>query len=155
MTENEKLYREREKRVADAIALKRPDRVPVVTAADLFFIRSAGLTAAQGMYNLEEMSEAWKASMRRYNWDMAPLQQAIRSGAVMELLGIKTFRWPGYNLPENSMYQWVEREYMLADEYDQFLRDPSDFTIRKLMPRMVTILEPLEKFPPISWMSTG
>jgi uroporphyrinogen-III decarboxylase len=151
----EELYRERETRVRDAIALKRPDRIPIVTAADMFFIRSSGMTLAQGMYDLEKMAEGWKASMRRYNWDMAPLQHAIRSGTVMELLGIKTFKWPGYNLSENSAYQWVEREYMLADEYDQFLKDPADFTIRKLMPRMVRILEPLEKLPPIAWMSTG
>ncbi len=122
LTENEKLYRDREKRVKDAIGLKRPDRVPIVTAADLFFVRAAGLTLAQGMYDLDKMAEGWKTSMRRYNWDMAPLQHAIRSGTVMELLGIKTFRWPGYNLPENSPYQWVEREYMLAEEYDQFLK---------------------------------
>jgi len=143
VAENEKLYQEREKRVRDAISLKRPDRVPIVTATDLFFIRSAGLTLAQGMYDLEKMAEGWKASMQRYKWDMAPLQHAIRSGTVMELLGIKTFKWPGYNLPENSAYQWVEGEYMIGNEYDQRLKYPSDFTILRLMRRMVGILEPL------------
>lgn len=149
------LYKQREKRVNDAIRLKKPDRVPIVSATEMFFIRSAGLTIAEAMYNYEKMAEAWKTSMRRYNWDMAPLQHAIRSGPVMELLGIKTFKWPGYDLPENSSYQWIEREYMGADEYDEFLKNPADFTIRKLMPRMATTLEPLEKMPPITWMAAG
>jgi uroporphyrinogen-III decarboxylase len=96
------LYKQREKRVNDAISLKRPDRVPIVTATEFFFIRSAGLTIAEAMYDYEKMAEVWKTSMRRYNWDMAPLQHAIRSGPVMELLGIKTFKWPGYNLSSGN-----------------------------------------------------
>jgi uroporphyrinogen-III decarboxylase len=150
-----KLYKDRERRVTEAIRLKKPDRVPLVSATELFFIRSAGLTIAEAMYNYDKMAAAWKTSMKRYNWDMAPLQHAIRSGSVMELLGMKTFKWPGHGLPENSSYQWVEREYMLADEYDDFLKNPADFTIRKLMPRMASALEPLEKLPPITWMAAG
>ena len=154
-TDTKKLYAEREKRVTDAIGLRKPDRVPICSATEYFFVRSAGLTSAEAMYDYDKMAEAWKSSMRRYNWDMAPLQHAIRSGPTMELLGMKTFRWPGHDLPDNSYYQWVEREYMLAEEYDEFLKDPSDFTIRKLMPRMATCLEPLGKLPPIPWMGTG
>jgi uroporphyrinogen-III decarboxylase len=151
----EEQYQEREKRVMDAINLKKPDRVPIVTATEMFFVRSAGLTAAEAMYDYEKMAAAWKTSMKRYNWDMSPLQHAIRSGPTMELLGLKTFKWPGYNLPENSYYQWVEQEYMMADEYDEFLKNPADFTIRKLMPRMSSTLEPLIALPPIMWMGTG
>lgn len=155
MTENQRLYQEREKRVEDAIRLKKPDRVPIVTATEFFFIRSAGLSDAEGMYDYDRMAKAWKRSMKHYSWDMAPLQHAIRSGPVMELLRMKTFKWPGFNLPENSYYQWVEKEYMLADEYDELLKDPTDFTIRKLMPRMAGALEPLSSLPPITWMGTG
>ena len=35
--ENQKLYQEREKRVNDAISLKKPDRVPIVTLAAEFW----------------------------------------------------------------------------------------------------------------------
>jgi len=155
MTDNERLYKQREKRVQDAISLRKPDRVPIVSATEMFFVRSAGLTVAEAMYDYDKMAAAWKTSMKRYNWDMAPLQHAIRSGPTMELLGMKTFKWPGYNLPENSYYQWVEQEYMMADEYDEFLKDPADFTVRKLMPRMSSTLEPLGALPPITWMGTG
>jgi len=46
---NHELYKEREKRVSDAIALRKPDRVPIVSATELFFVRSAGLTIAEVM----------------------------------------------------------------------------------------------------------
>jgi uroporphyrinogen-III decarboxylase len=52
-------------------------------------------------------------------------------------------------------YQFVEEEYMLAEEYDEFLKDPADFVIRKMMPRMADTLKPLEMLPPIHWMSSG
>jgi hypothetical protein len=34
---NHELYKEREKRVSDAIALRKPDRVPIVSATEALF----------------------------------------------------------------------------------------------------------------------
>ena len=152
---NAQLFRNREKRVQDAIRLEKPDRVPIVAASEFFFTRSSGLKDAEAMYGYDRMAAAWKESMTRYDFDMAPLQHAIRSGKVMELLGMKTYKWPGFNLAENSYYQWVEAEYMLADEYDDLLKDPADFIIRKLMPRMATAMEPLAEIPPVAWLGNG
>ena len=152
---NNQLYLEREKRVQDAVSLKKPDRVPIVTTTEFFFVRDAGLTAEEAMYDYEKMAKGWKQSMQRYQWDMAPLQHAIRPGPVMELMGMKIFKWPGYDLNKNSIYQWVEKEYMLPDEYDEFLKNPSDFTIRKILPRMSRIFEPLAMLPPITSMVMG
>ena len=153
--DNQRLYEEREKRVYDAISLKKPDRVPIVTAAEFFFTWAAGLTSAEAMYDYEKMAEGWKQSMKRYNWDMAPLQHAIRPGPVMELLGMKTFKWPGYNLGDNVYYQWVENDYVKEDEYDELLRNPSDFTIRTILPRMAGIFEPFQLLPPITSLTMG
>ncbi len=44
---------------------------------------------------------------------------------------------------------------MLADEYDEFLANPSDFVLRKMMPRMSETMEPMGLFPPFFWMSSG
>lgn len=64
----------------------------------------------------------------------------------MELLGLRTFMWPGKHFEPNLPYQFVEDEYMLADEYDEFLANPSDFVVRKMMPRMAETLEPFGLF---------
>ncbi len=45
-------------------------------------------------------------------------------------------------------FQFVEKEYLLADEYDQFLANPNDFTMRVLWPRMTTGLQPLADMQP-------
>ena len=148
-------YRAREKRFNDAVSLKRPDRVPIATIAASFMNRYAGITDAESLYDYERTAEAWKYTTSTLNFDMTSSPMVKFPGRVMELLGIKTFKWPGYNLNENLNYQFVEKEYMLADEYDELLNDPSDFVIRKMMPRMAEALEPLGMLTPLHWFSSG
>lgn len=148
-------YLAREKRFYDALSLQKPDRVPVVSLAGFFMARYAGLTHAEAMYDYERLAEAWKQSTQKLNWDMAPPPFTMFPGPVMELLGLKTFKWPGQHLGDMLPYQFVEDEYMLAEEYDEFLKDPADFVIRKMMPRMADSLKPLGMLPPIHWMSSG
>ncbi len=148
-------YLAREKRFNDAVSLQKPDRVPVASLAGFFMARYAGLNHAEAMYDYDRLAEAWKFSTQKLNWDMAPPPFTMFPGPVMELLGLKTFKWPGKHLGPLLPYQFVEDEYMLADEYDEFLKDPGDFVIRKLMPRMSETLQPLAMLPPIHWVSSG
>ncbi|MFN8455150.1 MAG: uroporphyrinogen decarboxylase family protein [Anaerolineae bacterium] len=148
-------YLAREKRFNDAVSLTKPDRVPIASLAGFFVARYSGLTHTEAMYDYEKLAEAWQNSTQKLNWDMAPPPFVMFPGPVMDLLGIKTFRWPGRHLGELLNYQFVEAEYMLADEYDEFLKEPGDFVIRKMMPRMATTLEPLGLFPPLHWLSSG
>jgi uroporphyrinogen-III decarboxylase len=148
-------YQAREKRFYDALALRKPDRVPVASLAAFFVTRYSGLTNAEAMYDYEKMAAAWLASTKKLNWDMAPPPFVAFPAPVMELFGLRTFRWPGKHFPDNSPYQFVEAEYMLADEYDEFLKNPSDFVMRKMMPRMAETLEPFGLFPPLYWLSSG
>jgi len=50
------------------------------------------------------------------------------------------------------MYQYVEDEYMTADEYDEFIYDPSHFMTTKWMPRSFANLAGLRGFPPMRQM---
>jgi uroporphyrinogen-III decarboxylase len=149
-------YLAREKRFYDALALRKPDRVPVASLAAFFVTRYAGLTNAEAISpDYEKAYSAWLRSTKKLNWDMAPPPFILFPARVMELLGLRTFRWPGKHFPDNSPYQFVEGEYMLADEYDEFLKNPSDFVMRKMMPRMSETMEPFGLFPPLHWFSSG
>jgi hypothetical protein len=124
-------YLAREKRFNDAVSLTKPDRVPIASLAAFFMTNYAGLTNAEAMYDPERTAEAWKYSTAKLNWDMAPPAFTIFSGPVFEQLGLRTFKWPGGQLSENLPYQFVEDEYMLADEYGELLSNPGDFVVRK------------------------
>jgi hypothetical protein len=98
------------------------------------------------------MAQAWKQSVVDLDWDMAPTPLGLLPGRAMDLLRIKQYRWPGGTLPDDAPYQYVEDEYLRADEYDDFLSSPELFTLRKLLPRMSGTLRPLAFLPPLYLM---
>ena len=73
----------------------------------------------------------------------------------------KAFKWPGHELDDDVMYQYIEGEYMTADEYDEFIFDPSDFMLRKWAPRQFSSMAGFEQFVPwrrfmwSGWMNLG
>jgi len=148
-------YVAREKRFYDAVALRRPDRVPVASLAAFFVTRYGGITNAEAMTDYELMTKTWLEATKKLNWDMAPPPFVAFPAPVMELLGLRTFKWPGRHFKPNSPYQFVEAEYMLADEYDELLANPSDFVVRKMWPRLAETLEPMGLLPPLHWLSSG
>ena len=76
------------------------------------------------MYN--RWQEAAEAAIR-FQMDFEPDSSTfifLMSGSSMELLGQTNMKWAGCGLPDDVQYQFVEQEYMKADEYSHFLSDP-------------------------------
>lgn len=140
-------YMEREKRVNQAIALEKPDRVPIVSLADSFMTNIAGLTEKEAMYDYDKFARAWLDSSIKFNFDMAPSPCLRMSGKILQLMGVKTIKWPGQQLDENCQFQYVESEVLEENEFDELFTNPGDFTIRKILPRMSETLNPLSMIP--------
>ena len=146
----EQLRAEREKRIADAIELREPDRVPVTIAGGYFAARYCGLTASVAYYDPVTYRQALKKTALDLEPDSAPGAVASGgSGPALEILDAKQTRWPGGTLPPDVTHQFVEGEYMKEDEYDLFLSDPTDFTLRYYLPRIYGALAPLAHLPPL------
>jgi uroporphyrinogen-III decarboxylase len=152
---SEELYGEREKRVLDAIALKVPDRVPIVVLFGFFPVKYAGLTVEEAMYDPEKLFDAQLKALLEFAPDMDQAPFAIRSlGPTLEALDFRQLKWPGHGVAKDHTYQFVEGEYMTADEYDHFLLDPSDFMVRKYWPRVCGKLKGFEKLAPLHGIIT-
>lgn len=148
----EQLYEEREKRARDAINLKVPDRVPLVINPDPS--TRGGLSHAAAYYD----PSTWRAEIKKETLEFEPdlcNTGTVNSGPSWDALDVKNRMWPGGNLPSDVPYQFIEGEYMKADEYDVFLKDPSDFIVRYFLPRVFGSLAPLTKLPPLSSFYTG
>lgn len=144
------LYKQREKRVNDAIALRVPDRVPIMVLFGFFPAKYSGFTAQDVMYDPEKMLMAQMKTLLEFQPDMEQNPFGIRFlGPILEVLDFKQLKWPGHGVPINSTYQFVEGEYMKVEEYDHFLSDPSDFMVRRYWPRICSSLKGLEKLNPI------
>jgi uroporphyrinogen-III decarboxylase len=75
----------------------------------------------------------------------------VTPGRILDLLDYKLYAWPGHGLPENgTAWQFIEGEYMKVEEYDDLIRDPSDFWMRVYLPRCFGILEPMRMFQPFT-----
>jgi hypothetical protein len=148
----EELYTEREKRANDAIDLKEPDRIPLSLNADPCHF--AGIPQSAAYYD----PITYKKATRQVTIDFEPdLCNAglPNSGAAWESLGVTNRLWPGGTLPPNYEYQFLEKEFLKADEYDMFFDDPTDFMIRRFFPRMYTSMAPLADLPPLGLTMSG
>ncbi len=145
----ERLYRERLQRVIDAIKLKEPDRVPTLGGVGHAPARYAGYTAKEVMYDPEKLIAAWTKYMEDIEQDALPSPN-VRSGYLWDLVKPKMYKWAGQGLQENCSPQYVELEFLKADEWDTFIDNPADFHLRTYLPRAYEAAKPLEKLPPLN-----
>lgn len=154
--EAERLYKERVTRFIKAIKLEEPDRVPVMLPHGNFPAYWGGATFRTIMYDYKKGHEIWKKYMEEFgDMDTFNGPSFIPSGKISEVVTSKTQKLPGLGLPEDApMNQFVEGEYMKADEYDAYMMDATDYNIRVMMPRTSDFFKSFAKLPPLR-MSIG
>ncbi len=150
--EAEKAYKVRMQRMVDVYNLKEPDRVPVNLPVGNLPLKMAGIDAYTAMYEPEKAIEANRIFNEKYGEELEYTAYSFFiPGQVLDLLDYKLYAWPGHGLAKDgTTWQYKEGEYMTADEYDDLIRDPSDFWIRKWMPRAFGAFEPMGMFQPFT-----
>jgi len=148
--EAKEAYNTRLKRLADAYRMKEPDRVPVrFTFGDLP-LKWAGLTLKTAMYDYSLLRKVWRQFLNDFEMDTySGPGMAVLPGRIYDLIDYRLYIWPGHGLSDDALaFQFVEGEYMKADEYDTLLRDPSDFWLRVYLPRIFGIFESFKELRP-------
>jgi len=140
------LRKEREQRVMDCIQLKPVDRVPIICGIGYFPARATGTPCSAAYYDFDAWLEAYKKTLPDYPADFI-YPQPFQPGSALEILDPKQLRWPGHGVSPNHGHQSIEIDNMRADEYDAFLRDPSDYMFRIHMSRVSDKLEGLAALP--------
>jgi hypothetical protein len=146
--EAEEDYKARVTLIKDAIQLKKiPQRIPICPSAGFFPIQYAGSSMYDAMYDYDALTRAWE----KYSNDLAPdahnAPTTVVPGRVLDILDLKLGQWPGHGVPEHSEYQYVEKEYMKAEEYQDLIDDPTGFFMSKFFPRIFGTLKPLATMP--------
>jgi len=143
----QKLYDARLKRVADAVALKEPDRVPIVPviqAFPVYFYKK--YTIKDILYDYHLATEVFDHYYDHFSPDLGYNPILFFPVNYMETSGITWFRWPGKHISDpNIMYQYIEGEYMKGDEYAEATRDMTKFMTNKWIPRSFANLQGLSK----------
>lgn len=148
----EKDYKMRAKRFADAMRLKKPDRVPLNPSFGGGFAAAYyGYTEQELMYAPEKAADIALKGTLEFQTD-GKMGAGGSPGRVYDLLDYKLFSWPGHGVGATAGWQFNEGEYMTAEEYDDFLDDPTDYWLRVHMPRIAGTLEPFSKLSPAVFM---
>ena len=117
-------YKERTQLFKDAVQLKKPKRVPIYLHNGFYPVAYGGMTPEEAMNDYDKLG----AALKKFNADFMPdsLPSSLYAGSakLLEILDFKLYRWPGHGVPSTSPYQFVEAEYMNADEYDALIDDP-------------------------------
>ncbi|MBN1177148.1 MAG: hypothetical protein JXA51_05660 [Dehalococcoidales bacterium] len=146
--EARELYRQRVTRFQKVLDMEEPDRVPCNLPTGYFPAYYAGYDLKTVMNDYEKQRDAWL----KFMYDFGDMDSFAGPGLVLpapalEIIGHKIHKWPGHGIADDvRSYQFVEGEYMKADEYDALIRDPSDFWLRYFMPRQARAFEPWADF---------
>jgi hypothetical protein len=150
----EKAYKERIGLIKDAVQLiKTPWRVPVCPAASFFPARYAGSTLYDAMYDYSELARIWEKYCVEFAPDAYDGPGLMPPGQVFDLLDYTLFKWPGHGVSKNRSYQFIEGEYMKAEEYRDLIDDPSGYFLRVYFPRIFGALKPFESMPILPFIS--
>jgi hypothetical protein len=152
--EAEQLYKTRVGRFIKAIKLEESDRVPVMLPTGNFPAYWAGSSFRELMYDYQKGGEIWKKYMKEFgDMDTFSGPAFIPSGKLAEAFPTKQQKLPGLGLPIDArMNEFVEGEYMMADEYDLYMKDPTDYNLRVMAPRTADFFAPFKKLPPMRGM---
>lgn len=146
-TTNQQLYDQRMQRVMDNVALKETDRVPYICLSSLFARKMTGITCKDMMYDIDKSIDATRRMVDLLEPDVVSLF-FFTMGQAMQDMDYRQMKWPGGGgVNEDATFQYLDREYMAASEYDEYLFDPTGFTIRKYLPRVAGVFEGLAELP--------
>ncbi len=131
-------YEARVDRLLAAIELREPDRVPVSITAGWWPAARAGMTPYEAMHDAARAAQAWADFNVEFQPDamVSPLLYTTPA-SVFESLDYKLYSWPGHGVAKEASYQYNEKEWMLPEEYDHLISDPSDYMLRTYLPRTV------------------
>jgi hypothetical protein len=146
--EAENNYRTRVARFIKAIKMEEPDRVPCILPVGYYPAAHISVSYRTIMYDYSELRRAWLTFMHDFpDMDEFSGPGLVMPGRVMDAIDNKTQKWPGHGMPEDAWYtQFVEDEYMKADEYDDIMKDPTGYSLRVQLPRTSGLFKPFERF---------
>lgn len=149
----EQLLAERTQRFSDVQQLKQPDRVPIILSMSYLVAEMGGITKQE----LHDCPEKTQEILEKIALDLQPdaIWGPVGGPDAIKTLGDTSWKYPGYGLGPNDTFQYIEGEYLKADEYDDFLFDTGDWGVRTYLPRVFTKLQGFKQLRPLSLTTFG
>ena len=136
MSDLDKLRQERKEIIEAVYDGKIPRRVPVATSLPLeLCIEYSGYPLGETQWTLENMEEIYDRACQLVISDFYPFGFA-RYPAHLQILNAKAFV-----MSSKGVIQHPEISGMEEDQYDDFIRNPYDFILEKVIPKLYPELD--------------
>lgn len=110
-------------RIETAVALKRPDRVPIAPNFDLYVARHAGITMYELLFDFRKAEAAFERAYNDFNWDANHIFMG-GGGPYLKLLFWNDFKLPGEDgMGEDEVAQMLETRSERPEVYSEICRD--------------------------------
>ncbi len=136
------LYQQRLSRYLTAMRNEKPDMIPIRPFAAEFTAKYAGMSCQQVTHDYNQAFEAVRRCAADFDWDAIVSNMVYVWTGLTQAIGIRYYGTPGIDVPVNVGFQYLEppegKEFMLEDEYDELIDDPTAFLYNKWLPRVST-----------------
>jgi uroporphyrinogen-III decarboxylase len=134
--EAKQLFQQRLGRYQAAVRMEPLDRMPVAAGSNYFAEVYSGSDNQRIIYD----QEAWFQAEKKFCEDF-PQVDVLRNNRIYaplyDAINLRTYRLPGRDLEANTQFQFIEKEYMQADEYDRLIENPTLYMLEVFLPRVV------------------
>jgi hypothetical protein len=148
------LHTERQRRLNAAMDVKVPDRVPISLPIGNFPAKYVGIPCSAAYYDFDAWYDAYEKTLKEFRPDTF-MANYYTPGKALEILDPKTMRWPGHGVEPYQGFQSIEINSLKADEYDMYMRDPTDYQLRIHLSRISDKLKGLATVPPLYDLAQG
>jgi hypothetical protein len=141
-------YDARWARIMACVRLEQPDRMPVGLHTFFWPATYGGISYEALMHDYEQAKRVCLDAVLELEPDgVFPLLLGTTMGRALHKLEFKQLQWPGHGVGPMQPFQYLDREYMSAEEYDDFLFDPTGFYLQKYLPRVAGAFEGFDQLP--------
>lgn len=146
--EAEAKYKEKVSRLRKIYDMESHDRpvADLFMGANEYIVRRKGIVGKDIIYDHAKLREPVLDFHREFDPDLS-VNAMPYPGKPWEMLDFKLYIWGGQKLPDDFAIQAVEGEYMTADEYQDFIADPTAFWLKTYLPRAYGALAPMAMLP--------
>lgn len=136
MSDALKLYEERLNRYTIAMNCGKPDKVPVIFNVGEWAVKYTDASLQELFYQFDKNFSVVEEMLPDLDFDIFGGGPSAWYPPVFDAMGSKLYRFPGIGMGENSTFQYQEAEYMKAEDYDDFIANPTNWLATNFLPRI-------------------
>jgi uroporphyrinogen-III decarboxylase len=136
MSDKEKLYQERLNRFVTAMDVGKPDKVPIRLNLSEFLAKYAGYTLQEVYYRMDINIACSTKFLEDFDVDTVVGPTSLWMGGLHDATGARYLKFAGRELEPDKQFQFLESDYMKAEDYDDFIANPTKWILTTFLPRI-------------------